>query len=144
VTGLLGCGVIGVAAGGLSAAMTGSVYFFEDVSQKHLRALHWMWWPALGGLAIGIGGWVAPRALGVGDDSIADLIAGRLALGTALVLINPGAGRTGGEAREALGEVTLEDVLTARRRHLEEETRRQRVLPLHALVGAWWRPGVKT
>jgi H+/Cl- antiporter ClcA len=309
VRGLLGCAVLGALAGALSAAMTASVYFFEDVFQKRLSALHWMWWPALAGVVIGVGGLIAPRALGVGYDSIAELLTGRMALGATLVLILVkwtiwsvalGSGTSGGvlapllmlgaalgslcspalpeigpgfwpligmaatlggtmrspitaiffalevthdwdailplaaavmiahsftvlvlrrsiltekvsrrgfhvtreyavdplevlfahevmrpcaellagapaelrvhpdqtlrtvthqmahsgitravvvrrgEPREVLGELTLEDVLTARRRHLEEETRRQRVLPLHALVGAWWRPGVKS
>jgi hypothetical protein len=33
-----------------------------------------MWWPAIGGLAIGIGGYMFPQALGVGYDVIADLL----------------------------------------------------------------------
>jgi H+/Cl- antiporter ClcA len=82
---LLGCVGAGLAAGLLSAAMTWSVYFFEDRFQR-LR-LHWMWWPALGGLAIGIGGLIEPRALGVGYDVISDLIGGHLALTTIVVLV---------------------------------------------------------
>ncbi len=75
----------GLAAGGASAALTGMVYGFEDLFGR-LR-LHWMWWPALGGRAIGLGGLVAPRALGVGYDTISDLLAGRLAAGPALGLM---------------------------------------------------------
>ena len=75
---LLGCVAAGLGAGILSAAMTASVYLFEDLFLK-LR-VHWMWWPAIGGLAIGIGGLIEPRALGVGYDVIGDLLHGHLAL----------------------------------------------------------------
>ena len=37
--------------------------------------IHWMWWPALGGVVIGIGGLIEPHALGVGYDIIAALLA---------------------------------------------------------------------
>src|SRR5207244_3378789 len=39
---------------------------------------HWMWWPLLGGLVVGLGGLLYPRALGVGYDTIHDLLTGRL------------------------------------------------------------------
>jgi CBS domain-containing protein len=46
-----------------------------------------MWWPALGGLAVGLGGWWQPRALGVGYDVIGDLLNHRLLLQAALALL---------------------------------------------------------
>src|SRR5581483_9949920 len=47
-----------------------------------------MWWPAIGGLAVGVGGLGDPRALGVGYDVIGDLLAGRMPLNaTALLLL---------------------------------------------------------
>src|SRR6202049_2681685 len=60
---LLGCALVGLLAGILSALLTVSVYAAEDAFQ-HLK-IHWMWWPAVGGLAIGIGGLLFPQALGV-------------------------------------------------------------------------------
>ncbi|HKD99378.1 MAG TPA: chloride channel protein [Planctomycetota bacterium] len=84
---LLACVVAGLAAGVLSALMTGSVYFFEDLFQERLRRIHWMWWPAIAGVAIGVGGAICPRALGVGYDSIGDLLAGRLPIGSTLLLM---------------------------------------------------------
>ena len=69
--------VAGLAAGFGSAALTGLVYGFEDLFNK-IERLHFMWWPAIGGLAIGLGGLLYPRALGVGYDTIADLIRGHL------------------------------------------------------------------
>jgi CIC family chloride channel protein len=75
--GLLGCVIVGVLAGVLSALLTQAVYASEDAFQ-HLP-IHWMWWPAIGGLVIGIGGWMFPQALGVGYDVIGDLLQGNVA-----------------------------------------------------------------
>jgi chloride channel protein, CIC family len=75
---LLGCVAAGIAAGVLSAAMTKSVYVCEDLFQR--LKVHWMWWPALGGIVIGLGGLVEPRALGVGYDVIADLLHGKMVI----------------------------------------------------------------
>ncbi|HKE16349.1 MAG TPA: chloride channel protein [Kofleriaceae bacterium] len=87
IAGLFGCVVAGLGAGVLSALMTASVYLFEDLFQEHLRRIHWMWWPAIGGVVIGIGGIICPQALGVGYASIGDLLSGHMLLGAALVLI---------------------------------------------------------
>jgi CBS domain-containing protein len=38
-----------------------------------------MWWPAIGGLAVGIGGYFQPHALGVGYDLIRGLLQGNIA-----------------------------------------------------------------
>src|SRR5207248_911256 len=48
--GLLGCVVVGLLAGVLSALLTAAVYASEDAFAK--LPIHWMWWPAIGGLAI--------------------------------------------------------------------------------------------
>jgi len=69
---LLSCLVAGIACGALAWLMSTALYRVED--GFHRLPLHWMWWPALGGLAVGIGGWFQPRALGVGYDVIADLL----------------------------------------------------------------------
>jgi CIC family chloride channel protein len=73
-SGLIGCAVAGLLAGLLSALLTAAVYASEDAFQK-LR-IHWMWWPALGGVVIGLGGLIFPQALGVGYDTIGALIQG--------------------------------------------------------------------
>jgi H+/Cl- antiporter ClcA len=87
VPALLCCVWVGVSAGVLSALMTGSVYLFEDLFQKHLQRIHWMWWPAIAGVAIGVGGILCPRALGVGYESIGELLSSQPALGPTLLLI---------------------------------------------------------
>lgn len=74
VNGLLGCVLAGLLAGALSALLTMAVYASEDAF--HLLPIHWMWWPALGGLVIGIGGLIFPQALGVGYDLIGTLLQG--------------------------------------------------------------------
>ena len=64
----------GVLAGLLSAVLTWAVYASEDMFQK--LPIHWMWWPAIGGVVIGLGGLVFPQALGVGYDTIGALLQG--------------------------------------------------------------------
>jgi H+/Cl- antiporter ClcA len=68
--------VLGLLAGFGSGALTWLVYRSEDLFRR--LPVHWMWWPAIGGVAIGIGGLFYPRALGVGYDVIRDLLNGRL------------------------------------------------------------------
>jgi H+/Cl- antiporter ClcA/CBS domain-containing protein len=68
------CAVIGVAAGLQSALMTVCLYAVEDGFRK--LPIHWMWWPALGGLVVGIGGYLDPAVLGVGYDNIRALLNG--------------------------------------------------------------------
>jgi chloride channel protein, CIC family len=65
---------LGVLAGLASGLLTQMVYTSEDLFQR--LPIHWMWWPVLGGLAIGLGGLVEPHALGVGYDNIAALLLG--------------------------------------------------------------------
>lgn len=79
---LLGVCGIGAVAGLVAAAATRAVYGVEDAFA--CLPLHWMWWPALGGLAVGIAGLIEPRALGIGYGNLADLADGRL-LGLAVV-----------------------------------------------------------
>jgi H+/Cl- antiporter ClcA/CBS domain-containing protein len=76
---------IGLLAGAGSAALTALVYGFEDLFQK--LPIHWMWWPALGGLDVGIGGMLEPAALGVGYDNLQAMLDGRLALGALALLL---------------------------------------------------------
>lgn len=82
---LVSCVIAGVCAGLLSAGMSRALYAIEDAFHK--LPLHWMWWPAIGGLAVGIGGYLEPRALGVGYDVIADLLAGHFTLHAAAALL---------------------------------------------------------
>src|SRR5262245_1967868 len=72
--GLVFCAIAGLLAGVLSALLTNLVYWSEDTFHK--LPIHWMWWPAVGGLMIGLGGILFPQALGVGYETIANLIEG--------------------------------------------------------------------
>src|SRR5437764_308051 len=80
--GLLFAAVAGVLAGFGSGLLTALVYGCEDLF-GHLP-IHWMWWPAIGGLFVGVGGIVDPRVLGVGYDTIHALLR-REVVGAALV-----------------------------------------------------------
>jgi H+/Cl- antiporter ClcA len=73
---------VGLSAGAVSIILTQLVYAAEDGFGK--LPLHWMWWPAIGGLVIGIGGYFFPRALGVGYDTIDETLKGELALNVVL------------------------------------------------------------
>ncbi len=101
--GLAGCIIAGLLAGGLSALLTVGVYAAEDSFMK--LPIHWKWWPAIGGLAVGLGGLLFPQALGVGYDTIQSLvqgdvpravIAGVLLVKSAIWIISLGSGTSGG------------------------------------------------
>src|SRR5262249_27459589 len=72
--GLASCAAAGLLAGALSALLTLAVYAAEDAFKR--LPIHWMWWPALGGIVVGLGGLVFPEALGVGYDTIGALLQG--------------------------------------------------------------------
>ncbi|HXQ69272.1 MAG TPA: chloride channel protein, partial [Pyrinomonadaceae bacterium] len=101
--GLMIAFVVGISAGLASGLLTTLVYFCEDLFSK--LPIHWMWWPAIGGLFVGIGGWLDPRVLGVGYDTIHALLRGELVgavvigllIGKAVVWsISLGSGTSGG------------------------------------------------
>ena len=73
---------IGIAAGFGSGLLTALVYWCEDAFFK--LSIHWMWWPAIGAVFVGVGGWIDPRVLGVGYDLIHGLLRGEI-LGAALI-----------------------------------------------------------
>jgi CIC family chloride channel protein len=74
--------IVGIIAGIASGILTNLVYAFEDLFER--LPVHWMWWPAIGGLFVGIGGLVEPRVLGVGYDTIHSLLRGEI-IGGALI-----------------------------------------------------------
>lgn len=97
------CILSGVLAGCLAWIITNMVYLAEDSFLK--LPVHWMWWPAIGGVAVGLGGLIFPEALGVGYGVIEELLTTepsmRLILGVLLVksviwAIPLGAGTSGG------------------------------------------------
>src|SRR5262249_55508426 len=101
--GLMFCALAGLLAGVLSAILTNMVYWSEDTFQK--LPIHWMWWPAIGGLLIGLGGVIFPQALGVGYETIASLMQGNvpatviigiLAVKSAIWALALGSGTSGG------------------------------------------------
>ncbi len=73
-TALLGCVLAGILAGILSVILTQGIYRTEDLFER--LPIHWMWWPAMGGIVIGVGGLIFPQALGVGYSTIGALIKG--------------------------------------------------------------------
>lgn len=97
------CIVSGVTSGILAVIATKLVYLAED--GFHRLPIHWMWWPAIGGVIIGIGGLIVPQALGVGynvigaelDGSIGlGLVVGILIVKTLIWSLSLGSGTSGG------------------------------------------------
>ncbi|MEP7143707.1 MAG: chloride channel protein [Ferruginibacter sp.] len=83
-TALFGYSIIGIVIGLLAVFITKTVYFIEDVFEKF--PIHWMWWPAIGGLAVGVVGYFNPRTLGVGYENITDILSGNLPIRIVLSL----------------------------------------------------------
>ena len=95
--------VLGAVVGVVSVLVTRAVYAVEDAFE-HLP-IHWMWWPALGAVAVGVVGYFAPRTLGVGYDNIDHILSGDFTLQALFVLcslkflswcISLGSGTSGG------------------------------------------------
>jgi chloride channel protein, CIC family len=75
----VGAVLLGALVGLVAAGMSRLMYWFEDLFER--LPIHWMWWPALGGIGIGVGGLFFPRGLGVGYDNIAELLRGDAPIG---------------------------------------------------------------
>ena len=96
-------GIMGIVIGFVSILVTKIVYLIEDGFEK--LPIHWAWWPAIGGLAVGIIGYFAPRTLGVGYYNIIDILSGTMSIHILLSLsilkfiswsISLGSGTSGG------------------------------------------------
>ncbi|CAD6560469.1 Voltage-gated ClC-type chloride channel ClcB [Paraburkholderia hiiakae] len=82
---LFSCIIAGLLAGALASGLSAALYKVEDLF-GHLPP-HWSWWPAIGGLVVGIGGFIEPRALGVGYDVIGDLLHQHIILQVAIAIL---------------------------------------------------------
>ena len=77
---LLG-GICGLAAVGFSKLL----YWTEDQFEK--LPIDELWWPAIGALGLGIIGYFVPRVLGVGYDTISEILNANLALKLLVVVM---------------------------------------------------------
>ncbi len=100
---LAGYSIIGILIGLISALVTKSVYLIEDLFDK--LPVHWKWWPAIGGIAVGIVGYFSPHTLGVGYENITHILSGKMTAGLIFSLcalkfiswsISLGSGTSGG------------------------------------------------
>ena len=94
---------MGLLIGVIASLVSKSVYAVEDLFEK--LPVHWMWWPAIGAVAVGVVGYFAPFTMGVGYENIQHLLSGRLPLTMLLSLcllkyiswvISLGSGTSGG------------------------------------------------
>jgi H+/Cl- antiporter ClcA len=81
---LLGYVVLGGVVGYIAVLVTQGLYWIEDAFEK--LPLHWMWWPAVGAVAVGVIGWFAPATLGVGYENIRGILRGEI-VGEALLIL---------------------------------------------------------
>lgn len=95
--------LFGAIIGVIAAFVSKSIYLIEDVFEK--IPVHWMWWPAIGAIAVGLVGYFAPYTLGVGYNNISSLLSGNLSIQLVLGLfflkflswsISLGSGTSGG------------------------------------------------
>lgn len=95
--------LLGIIIGIVASLVTKAVYYVEDLFE-HLP-MHWMWWPAIGAVAVGVIGYFAPLTLGVGYSNIHNLLSGTLPMYTMFMLcffkflswcISLGSGTSGG------------------------------------------------
>ncbi|MBS1933965.1 MAG: chloride channel protein, partial [Bacteroidetes bacterium] len=70
--------LLGAVIGVFASFVSKSVYAVEDLFER--LPIHWMWWPAIGAIAVGITGYFAPYTMGVGYDNIQHLLTGSLPL----------------------------------------------------------------
>lgn len=81
---LVACTAMGIVIGLLSVFVSKAVYIIEGGFEK--LPIHWMWWPAIGGLFVGVVGYISPRTLGVGYENITDVLSGNLTMQVILSL----------------------------------------------------------
>ena len=95
--------ITGAISGAVACVVSKVVFFIED-QFEHLP-IHWMWWPMIGGLAVGVIGYYDSRTLGVGYSNITNALQGKMLLIPALTLfifkffswaISLGSGTSGG------------------------------------------------
>jgi CIC family chloride channel protein len=76
--------VHGLIIGAFAALVTAAVYRAEELFD-HLP-VHWMWWPAIGAVVVGVIGYYSPRTLGVGYVNITDFLAQNKTLSFIVIL----------------------------------------------------------
>jgi len=76
---------LGVILGCKAALLSSLLYRVEDVF--HRLPVHWMWWPAIGGVVVGIGGLIDAHVLGAGYSNIQALLDGSLSIRVVLALL---------------------------------------------------------
>ncbi len=76
--------LMGALVGVASVGVTRAVYAVEDGFER--LPIHWMWWPALGAIVVGVVGYFAPRTMGVGYDNIEQIVSG-VVVGRTLIIL---------------------------------------------------------
>ena len=95
--------LLGIICGFAAVGFSRALYWVEDQFER--LPIDEMWWPAIGGLGLGIIGYFVPRVFGVGYDTISDILNDRLTVTVLLsvlafkflaLLVSLGSGTSGG------------------------------------------------
>ncbi|HEY4102069.1 MAG TPA: chloride channel protein [Gemmatimonadales bacterium] len=84
-TALVCYALLGAVIGVVAVGITRSVYDVEDLFER--LPIHWMWWPTIGAVVVGVLGYIDPRILGVGYDNITAILAGNFTIGVIAILV---------------------------------------------------------
>lgn len=84
-TALIAYGALGAVMGLIAVLISRAVYALEDAFER--LPVHWMWWPAIGAIAVGVIGLIEPRTLGIGYEYIEQIAAGDIIGITLLVFV---------------------------------------------------------
>ncbi|MGH7995824.1 MAG: chloride channel protein, partial [Opitutaceae bacterium] len=76
--------LLGLLCGAAAIGFSKALYWTEDLYEK--LPVSELWWPAIGGLGLGVIGYFVPRVLGVGYETISQILNDRLTL-TVLLLV---------------------------------------------------------
>jgi H+/Cl- antiporter ClcA len=77
--------ILGLICGLAAVGFSRLLYFTEDLFEK--LPVDELWWPAIGALGLGIIGYFVPRVLGVGYDTIGDILNAHLALKLLIIVM---------------------------------------------------------
>jgi H+/Cl- antiporter ClcA len=77
--------ILGFVGGLMAVLLSRGIFFVEAVFDR--LPLHWMWWPALGGVPVGLLSLVFPQVLGVGGEHLAAITAGQASFGFLLAML---------------------------------------------------------
>ncbi len=69
---MLGALFLGLLCAFVAVGLSQAIHWVETLYEK--LPIHWMWYPAIGGIFVGLGGLIFPHALGTGSEVVAKFV----------------------------------------------------------------------